>query len=251
MAALTRTLGEVAEHTTNLAIGGFFFAMRACEFVRTKRKGRTKIIMVGDVSFRDKDKRRIPHEHKDATLKARYIAILFRDQKNGRKMDRRTQSQSGDPVLCPIRAWADIISKVRASGGNDETPVCTLHRSDRKLEVSDENLKRMIRFTCKSLRHRFPDLKPSELGTRSIRSGAAMSLFLMDHSVEKIKILGRWSSDAFLVYIRPQVLEWTNLMARDMVASHEHTDPPKRAPNQTRSTAWANPGMMPRFYIGS
>jgi hypothetical protein len=47
-----------------------------------------------------------------------------------------------------------------------------------------------------------------------------MSLFLMDHSIAKIMILGRWSSDAFMVYIRPQVLEWTNNMSSDMI----HTD---------------------------
>jgi hypothetical protein len=44
-----------------------------------------------------------------------------------------------------------------------------------------------------------------------------MALFLMDHSSAKIMILGRWSSDAFLVYIRPQVLEWTNSMSLDMI----------------------------------
>ena len=43
-----------------------------------------------------------------------------------------------------------------------------------------------------------------------------MSLFMTNHSAERIKILGRWSSDAFLAYIRPQVLEWTNTMAGDM-----------------------------------
>lgn len=43
-----------------------------------------------------------------------------------------------------------------------------------------------------------------------------MALFLANHPIEKIKILGRWRSDAFLSYIRPQVLEWTNLMAKDM-----------------------------------
>ena len=32
-----------------------------------------------------------------------------------------------------------------------------------------------------------------------------------------LMILGRWSSDAFLVYIRPQVLEWTDNMSRDMI----------------------------------
>jgi hypothetical protein len=45
-----------------------------------------------------------------------------------------------------------------------------------------------------------------------------MALFMKDHSTAKIMILGRWSSDAFLVYIRPQVLEWANNMARDMVS---------------------------------
>ena len=51
-----------------------------------------------------------------------------------------------------------------------------------------------------------------------------MALFLMDHSIEKIKILGRWSSDAFLVYIRPQVLEWTSMMANDMTKFASFTD---------------------------
>jgi hypothetical protein len=59
--------------------------------------------------------------------------------------------------------------------------------------------------------------RSSDIGNKSIRSGAAMSLFLMDHSVAKIMILGRWSSDAFMVYIRPQVLEWTNNMSKDMI----------------------------------
>ena len=45
-----------------------------------------------------------------------------------------------------------------------------------------------------------------------------MALFLRNHSTERIMILGRWSSDAFLVYIRPQVLEWTNNMSRDMIS---------------------------------
>ena len=63
-----------------------------------------------------------------------------------------------------------------------------------------------------------------EIGNRSMRSGAAMALFLRDHSVHKIMILGRWSSDAFLVYIRPQVLEWTNNMSRDMVSFDSFLD---------------------------
>ena len=51
-----------------------------------------------------------------------------------------------------------------------------------------------------------------------------MALFLADHSPAKIMILGRWSSDAFLVYIRPQVMEWTNNMSEDMIGLDSYWD---------------------------
>jgi hypothetical protein len=64
----------------------------------------------------------------------------------------------------------------------------------------------------------------TEIGTKSLRSDAAMALFLMDYSTARIMILGRWSSDAFLVYIRPQVLEWTNNMSNDMIHNDSFFD---------------------------
>jgi hypothetical protein len=45
-----------------------------------------------------------------------------------------------------------------------------------------------------------------------------MSLFLAKEPVHKIMILGRWSSDAFLAYIRPQVQEWTSGMSVHMTS---------------------------------
>jgi hypothetical protein len=56
-----------------------------------------------------------------------------------------------------------------------------------------------------------------DIGTKSIRSGAAMGLFLANHSTEKIMLMGRWLSQAFLACICPQVIEWTNNMSRDMI----------------------------------
>ena len=51
-----------------------------------------------------------------------------------------------------------------------------------------------------------------------------MALFLANHSPAKIMILGRWKSDAFLVYIRPQVLEWTHSMSGDMLQVPDFAD---------------------------
>ena len=66
-----------------------------------------------------------------------------------------------------------------------------------------------------------------------------MSLFLMNHPIHKIMILGRcWSSDAFLVYLRPQVLEWTNQMSCDMIHMDsflDATDPRRVASSDPRT----------------
>jgi hypothetical protein len=51
-----------------------------------------------------------------------------------------------------------------------------------------------------------------------------MALFLQNISSNRIMILGRWDSETFLVYIRPQVLEWTNNMSKSMIAIDSFTD---------------------------
>jgi hypothetical protein len=51
-----------------------------------------------------------------------------------------------------------------------------------------------------------------------------MGLFLANHSTERIMLMGRWLSQAFLVYIRPQVIEWTNNMSRDMIRHDSFAD---------------------------
>ena len=65
---------------------------------------------------------------------------------------------------------------------------------------------------------------PGDLDTKSVRSGGAMALFMMGYSPEKIMILGRWSSTAFMDYIRPQTLEWTSLMSSDMAKAPRMMD---------------------------
>ena len=51
-----------------------------------------------------------------------------------------------------------------------------------------------------------------------------MGLFLANHSTEQIMLMGRWLSQAFLVCIRPQVIEWTNNMSSDMIHHDSFTD---------------------------
>jgi hypothetical protein len=51
---------------------------------------------------------------------------------------------------------------------------------------------------------------PNDIGLNSARSGAAMTMYLSGVSVYTLMLLGHWSSDAFLRYIRKQVKEFSN-----------------------------------------
>ena len=142
-----------------------------------------------------------------------------------------------------------IASNKRATG---QTRVCQVgDEKGGQLLINSERVVRLLRSTCTTFGkiHSY-GMVEKDLGTRSIRSGAAMALFLNDHSPEKIKILGRWSSDAFMVYIRPQVLEWTNIMATDMARTHDFMDLSRRSRSRSaRRQKWKKSGTMPPFHL--
>ena len=215
-------------HSVDLLIGGFFFAVRPCEIVLTKTPGKTKTLCLGDVVFRASNRRVIPRSHPNLPSLVHFISLTWRDQKNGLRMDTRTQRIANDPVLCPSRlakAVQRILSFVPEA--NEDTLLCThrLPHTAKPSFVTDDFTLKLLRNTCTTFGGKDTfGFTASEIGNRSIRSGAAMALFLKDHSVHKIMILGRWSSDAFLVCIRPQVLEWTNNMSRDMVSFDSFLD---------------------------
>ena len=50
----------------------------------------------------------------------------------------------------------------------------------------------------------------NKIGTHSIHSGAAMAMFLGRCPVFLIMMIGLWSSNAFLCYIRKQVEEFNH-----------------------------------------
>jgi hypothetical protein len=213
-----------------LAILGLFFAMRSCENTTTPKPGRTKTIDMTGVIFLDKDKREIPQDHPGIAL-AVYVTLLFADQKNRHKNARRTQKRTDDPVLCPVRRAASLIERIRrlVPGFLGSTTINTyMHRAKEglvKLQLASGFLRSQLRHACTVLGgKKVFGFDHHEIGTKSIRSGAAMGLFLANHSAERIMLMGRWESQAFLACIRPQVIEWTNNMSRDMIRHDSFAD---------------------------
>jgi hypothetical protein len=214
----------------DLAIVGLFFAMRSCENTTTPKPGRTKTVNMNGVTFLDSQKREIAHDHPGIALAA-HVTLLFQDQKNRDKNARRSQKRTADPVLCPVRRSASLIERIRrlVPDFSGSTTINTYAHKARDgpvvLQLASGFLRSQLRHACATLGGKTVfGFEPTEIGTKSLRPGAAMGLFLANHSTERIMLMGRWLSQAFLVYIRPQVIEWTNNMSSDMIRLNSFTD---------------------------
>ena len=78
-------------------------------------------------------------------------------------------------------------------------------------------------------------IKKEDVGTHSIRLGVAMAMYLGECPVFMIMLIGRWSSDAFLRYIRKQVMEFKEdviVPEFQVHPRHSHEDPTGRPPHQ-------------------
>jgi hypothetical protein len=181
---------------------------------------------VGGLIFLHREKREIPYDHPGLEMAA-YVTYLFADQKNKDKNCRRTQGRTADPVLCPVCRSASLIQRIRrlAPHFDDTTTINTMTVAGVTLQLASGYLCSQLRHACTILGGKAEfGYDAQEIGTKSIRSGAAMGLFLMNHSSKRIMLMGRWLSQAFLVYIRPQVVEWTNNMSCDMIRHDSFTD---------------------------
>jgi hypothetical protein len=58
----------------------FFFGMRSCEYLKVSGHRRTQPIRMGDIVFRDRFNRIVPHSHPSLSS-AESVSITFRFQK--------------------------------------------------------------------------------------------------------------------------------------------------------------------------
>jgi hypothetical protein len=204
----------------DITIAGFFFAMRSCEYSPTPVPGKTKIIILSGIIFRTATKQLIDPADPILLVLAQYVTITFADQKTGKKMDPRTQQRTDHPFLCPVLRYISVVQRIHRLVQNwtPQTQINTIRVENTTLRITKSFVRKMLRATCQNFGGKATfGFEPSKIGNKSIRSGAAMALFLQNISSTRIMLLGRWASAAFLVYIRPQVLEWTSNMSRDMI----------------------------------
>jgi hypothetical protein len=244
----------------DIVVAGFFFAMRSCEYSKPQILGRTKCVDLDGLIFRMASNTVVPQTHEDFLTLSQFVTVTFRNQKNGTKMDSQTQRHTNDPLVCPIIHYATLIQRIHRTVANasGSTTINTISTGDGRTGlIANSYVLKILHSTCYTFGGKPTfGFDPHEIGNKSVRFGAAMALFINDISTAKIMILGRWSSEAFLVYIRPKVLKWTNSKSRDMIAvdsffdiqtNHRTTtDVPQTRANPHHNPFNGQPAVMPR-----
>lgn len=184
--------------------------------VADAKEQRTDPIRKEDIVF-IKNHRILPHSSSNLQ-DADSVSINFNIQKNEVRDDTVTQSKTGDARHCPVKAAARIIRRMQADGLGEKDFIYTYKNSKgaRRHLGSAYALKQLRKFIA-SIDHAGYGLDPEDIGLHSIRASSAMGMYLNQVPVYTIMLVGRWSSDAFLRYIRKQVEQFSAGVSKAMI----------------------------------
>jgi len=209
---------------------GFFYAMRSCENLKVSGERRTHPLRKRNLVF-IKNHRILPHaspllETADA------LAVTFEYQKRDERDETVTQQRTDHHLLCPVKIGAKIIRRMQAQGATDDTFLYEYKRDSdgARGHLTGSQALTMLRDFIRTIDYESLGLHPDDIGLHSLRSSAAMAMYLNGVPVYTIMLLGRWSSDAFLRYIRKQVEEFDHDVSRRMIRNprYHHVPAPTR-----------------------
>jgi hypothetical protein len=162
---------------------------------------------------------------------AESVAVTFEMQKNEQKHETIIHGRTDDPVLCPVKQWVHLVNWIWSYQGTTEnTPVSTVWRYDRREQITSRQAITSLRAACATIGSARPSFEPDEIGTHSLLSSATMEMYLAGVPVYTIMLIGRWSSDAFLQYIRRQVEQFSKDVSQKMITHRSFRTIPDIAP---------------------
>jgi hypothetical protein len=205
--------------TGELATIGKFFAMHSCEYLKVAKpdQQRTKILSLRNVRF-FRGVEQLGHDDRELEF-SDCVTLTFEKQKKDKKMDTVALMASKDARLCPVRAVAAIVRRIRKyTGSSQDPPISTVIVNGHLKQVTSTHMIHALRDAVGAIEEVKLGIKKENVGTHSIRSGAAMVMFLGECPVFMIMLIGGWSSDAFLRYIRKQVIEFSQNVAKRMLS---------------------------------
>ena len=206
-----RCLGDLIQ----LAI---YFCLRSCEYSKTNSHKRTTQFRFRDIQFHDA-RGVIPFDAPAARIRRATAVTLYLDtQKNSVRGEAITMEASGIPFGCAVGAAAERFLHLRLHNADLDTPICTYFTSAQSegASVTSSNVVATLRLWAAHIGFQRLGFHPMEIGSHSLRSGGAMTLHQAGMSDSTIKVIGRWKSDAFIIYLQGQVLSFTKGVATAM-----------------------------------
>jgi len=134
---------------------------------------------------------------------ATYVSLFFTTQKNGVKGEAIGHGRSGHPTACPVRRIGDRVLYLRSLGarpGAPLAPLASIYFSGKWRSITSSEITSTLCASATSIGDK-AGLRPKEISARSLRAGGAMALLLGKVDTDTIKLVGRWRSDAMLVYL--------------------------------------------------
>jgi hypothetical protein len=198
----------------------FFFAMRACEFLKVQGKERkTVCIRLNGIIF-IKENKILPPTAPNIN-EADKVAVHFEDQKNSDRNCIRHAAKTSRQNLCPVRAAAQIVRRLQALQAKQDDFIYLYKNNKGEIKELSDN---MSLIALREYVNNIPErdalgLRPNKIGNRTLRSSAAMAMKLNQAADSDIMLHGRWKSNAFLDYIRPQTAEFATRMSELMIGT--------------------------------
>ena len=183
---------ESQHATTQMIIGAFFFACRSCEYLEVSHpeSKRTKQLTLGNLAFY-KGNIKIPHSSTLKLQTADRISITFKTKKNGRKFDTIMQWQTGHASLCSIIQWAVLTQRILGyPGTTKDMKVSTVMIGTRISNIMSKSIEMALRDSVTTYGKAKLRIYRHEVGMHSIRSGAAMAMYLGGVPVFAIMMIG-------------------------------------------------------------
>jgi hypothetical protein len=121
-------------------------------------------------------------------------------------------------MVCPLLPYVSVDQRIKClvPDCTGTTTINSIWINGKILQIDNPFTQELFRAFCFGLH---------EIGNKSLRPGAAiMSLFLHNVLGDRVMTLGSWASQAFLDYIWPKVLEWTNSMSQTMIQTDSFLD---------------------------
>ena len=132
---------------------------------------------------------------------ASYVSLTFTTQKNGVKGEQMAHASNGQPFSCPAHATLRRVAHLKSHHSSSTTPLHTYFDDQhRKRSVSSAMITSLLRAAALTIPGN-AGVNPENVAARSLRASGAMALLLGSVDPDKIRILGRWRSDAMFRYL--------------------------------------------------